>query len=157
MLHSFLICWRQPFSVDNEMFWASSKPLKATTCEIFTKIKNRGFQTCQWYSYPSLHELNSSYYQNKLFWEITDSTSIYQMSIIEHSLIAWAYKHQMCHTPLVYILLSCTDLENTTNLYKKFPKYQRYASLTNGPASKEVPESAIETQLPAQKPATKCS
>ena len=63
----------------------------------------------------------------------------------------------MCHTPMVYCLLSCTDLENTTNLYNKFPKYQRYASFTNGPASKEVPESAIETQPPAQKPATKCS
>ena len=63
----------------------------------------------------------------------------------------------MCHTHLVYILLSCIDLENTTNLYKKFPKDQRYASFTNGPASKEVPESAIETQPLTQKLTTKCS
>ena len=74
-----------------------------------------------------------------------DSISIYQMSIIEHSLITWAYKHQMCHILVVYILLSCTDLENTTNLYKKFPKDQRFAIFTDGPASKEVPEYAIET------------
>ena len=63
----------------------------------------------------------------------------------------------MCHTPVVYILLSCIDLENTTNLYKKFPKDQRYARFTDGPASKEVPEYAIETQPPTQKIATKCS
>ena len=78
-----------------------------------------------------------------------DSISIYQMSIIEHSLIAWAYKHQMCQTPMVYILLLGTDLEKTTNLYKKFLKYQRYASFIDGPATKEVLESAIETQPPA--------
>ena len=78
-----------------------------------------------------------------------DNISIYQMSIIEHSLIAWAYKHQMCHTLVVYIILSCTYLENTTNLYKKFPKDQRYASFTDGPARKEVPKYAIETQPPA--------
>ena len=76
------------------------------------------------------------------------SISIYQMRIIEHSLIAWACKNHMCHTPMVYILLSRTYLENTTNLYKKFPKDQRYASFTNGPASKEVPKSTIETQPP---------
>ena len=63
----------------------------------------------------------------------------------------------MCHTLVVYILLSYTELENTINLYKKFPKYQRFARFTGGPASKEVPESTIETQPPAQKPATKCS
>ena len=86
-----------------------------------------------------------------------DSISIYQMIIIEHSFIAWAYKHQMCHTPMVYILLSCIDLENATNLYKKFPKDQRFASFIDGPASKEVPKSTIETQPPAQKPSTKFS
>ena len=53
--------------------------------------------------------------------------------------------------------ISCTDLENTTNLYKKFTKYQRYVCFTDGPASKEVPESEIETQPPTQKPTTKCS
>ena len=63
----------------------------------------------------------------------------------------------MYDTPVVYIILSCTDLEKTTNLYKKFPKDQRFASFTDGPASKEVPESAIEIEPPAQKPATKCS
>ena len=63
----------------------------------------------------------------------------------------------MCHTPVIYILLSCKDLENTTNLYKKFPKDQRYEKFTDGLASKEVPEYAIETQPLAQKPATKCS
>ena len=63
----------------------------------------------------------------------------------------------MCHTPVVYILLSCTDLENTTKLYKKFPKYQRYSIFIDGPTSKEVPKSAIETQPPAHKPVTKCS
>ena len=105
-----------------------------------------------WGNFMLFHEGSTiylSYYK--------DSISIYQMSIIEHSLIAWAYNHQMCHTPMVYILLSCIDLENTTNLYKKFPKDQRYSRFTNGPASKEVPESAIETQPPAEKPATKCS
>ena len=86
-----------------------------------------------------------------------DSISIYQMIFIEHSSIAWAYKHQMCHTLVVYIILSCMDLENTTNLYKKFPKDQSYASFTDGPTSKEVLESAIETQPPAHKLATKCS
>ena len=65
-----------------------------------------------------------------------DSISIYQISIIEHSLIAWAYKHQMCHNPMVYILLSCKDLENTTNLYKKFPKDKRYARFIDGTTSK---------------------
>ena len=68
-----------------------------------------------------------------------DSISIYQMSIIEHSLIAWAYKHHICHTPVVSILLSSTNLENTTKLYKKFPKDQKFAIFTDGPTSKEVP------------------
>ena len=63
----------------------------------------------------------------------------------------------MCHTPVVYILLSCTDLENTTNLYMKIPKDQNFASFTDGPANKEVLEYAIATEPPAQKPAVKCS
>ena len=105
-----------------------------------------------WGNFMLFHEISTiylSYYK--------DSILIYQMSIIEHSLIAWAYKHQMCHNPVVYILLSCTVLEKTTNLYMKIPKDQRFASFTDGPASKEVLEFAIETQPPAQKPATKCS
>ena len=74
-----------------------------------------------------------------------DNISIYQMSIIEHSLIAWAYKHQMCHTLVVYILLSWPNLENTTKLYKKFPKDKRYASFIDGPTTKKVTKSVIET------------
>ena len=63
----------------------------------------------------------------------------------------------MFQNPVVYILLSCIDLEKTTNLYMKIPKDQRFASFTDGPASKEVPKSPIETQPPAHKHAIKCS
>ena len=31
------------------MLWASPKPPKATTCEFFTQIKNRGFQRACWF------------------------------------------------------------------------------------------------------------
>ena len=59
----------------NEMFWASPKPPKATTCEIFTQIKKKRLSNYQWYSYPSSNELNSSYNQNKFI--LADNTSIW--------------------------------------------------------------------------------
>ena len=79
------------------------------------------------------------------------------MSIIEHSLIASVFKHQMCHNPMVYILLSCTYLEKTTNLYMKIPKDQKFTIFTDGPTNKEVLEYAIAIEPPAQKPVVKCS
>ena len=43
------------------------------------------------------------------------------------------------------------------NLYKKFLKDQRFGSCTDGPTSKDVPKSTIETEPPTQKPKVKCS